>query len=369
MSDFRPGLEGVVAFETEIAEPDREGSALRYRGVDIEELVGHVTYGHVWGLLVDNSFEPGLPPAEPYPIPVHSGDIRVDVQSALAMLAPAWGMHQLLDISDEQARDDLARASVMALSFVAQSARGLGLPMVPQRRVDEAKTITERFMIRWQGDPDPKHVKAIDSYWVSAAEHGMNASTFTARVIASTGADVAAALSGAVGALSGPLHGGAPARVLSMIQEVERSGDADAWVKSALDRGERLMGFGHRVYRAEDPRARVLRRTARELGAPRFEVAEALEKAALAELHERRPDRVLATNVEFWSAVVLDFAQVPLHMFTSMFTCARTAGWAAHIMEQKRAGRLIRPSAVYIGPKSRPVSEVSGAAEVLDKEV
>jgi len=369
MSDFTPGLEGVVAFETEIAEPDREGSALRYRGVDIEELVGHVTYSHVWGLLVDNSFEPGLPPAEPYPIPVHSGDIRVDVQSALAMLAPAWGLQQLLDISDEQARDDLARASVMALSFVAQAARGLGLPMIPQRRVDEAKTITERFMIRWQGDPDPKHVKAIDSYWVSAAEHGMNASTFTARVIASTGADVAAALSGAVGAISGPLHGGAPARVLSMIQEVEQLGDADAWVKAALDRGERLMGFGHRVYRAEDPRARVLRRTARELGAPRFEVAEALEKAALAELHARRPDRVLATNVEFWSAVVLDFAQVPSHMFTSMFTCARTAGWAAHIMEQKQTGRLIRPSARYIGPKSRPVSEVTGAADVLDKEV
>ena len=124
MSDFVPGLEGVVAFETEIAEPDKEGGALRYRGVDIEELVGHVSYGHVWGLLVDNEFEPGLPPAEPYPIPVHSGDIRVDVQSALAMLAPAWGMHQLLDISDEQARDDLARASVMALSFVAQAARG-----------------------------------------------------------------------------------------------------------------------------------------------------------------------------------------------------------------------------------------------------
>ena len=364
MSDFTPGLEGVVAFETEIAEPDREGSALRYRGVDIEELVGHVTYSHVWGLLVDNSFEPGLPPAEPYPIPVHSGDIRVDVQSALAMLAPAWGLQQLLDISDEQARDDLARASVMALSFVAQAARGLGLPMIPQRRVDEAKTITERFMIRWQGDPDPKHVKAIDSYWVSAAEHGMNASTFTARVIASTGADVAAALSGGVGAISGPLHGGAPARVLSMIQEVEQLGDADAWVKAALDRGERLMGFGHRVYRAEDPRARVLRRTARELGAPRFEVAEALEKAALAELHARRPDRVLATNVEFWSAVVLDFAQVPSHMFTSMFTCARTAGWAAHIMEQKQTGRLIRPSARYVGPKSRPVSEVTGAAVV-----
>src|SRR5258708_14142632 len=142
MSDFTPGLEGVVAFETEIAEPAREGSALRYRGVDIEELVGHVSYGHVWGLLVDNSFEPGLPPAEPYPIPVHSGDIRGDVQSALAMLAPAWGMHQLLDISDEQPRDDLARASGMALSFVAQPARRLGQPLLPQRRVAQARTIT-----------------------------------------------------------------------------------------------------------------------------------------------------------------------------------------------------------------------------------
>jgi citrate synthase len=369
MSGFVPGLEGIVAFETEIAEPDKEGGALRYRGVDIEELVGHVSYGHVWGLLVDNKFAPGLPPAEPYPIPVHSGDIRVDVQSALAMLAPAWGMHQLLDISDEQARDDLARASVMALSFVAQAARGLGLPMVPQNRVDEAKTITERFMIRWRGEPDPRHVKAIDSYWVSAAEHGMNASTFTARVIASTGADVAAALSGAVGAMSGPLHGGAPARVLHMIEEVERTGDAVAYVKRTLDSGDRLMGFGHRVYRAEDPRARVLRRTARELDAPRYEVAAALEKAALDELHARRPDRVLATNVEFWAAIVLDFAEVPSHMFTSMFTCARTAGWAAHILEQKRTGRLVRPSADYVGPKARSVRDVPGAAEVFDQDV
>src|SRR5258706_3243102 len=155
MSDFTPGLEGVVAFETQIAEPDKEGGALRYRGVDIEELVGHVTYGHVWGLLVDNAFEPGLPPAEPYPIPVHSGDIRVDVQSALAMLAPAWGMRQLLDIGDEQARDDLARASVMALSFVAQAARGLGLPMVPQRRGDEAKTITDPVLVRRAGEARP----------------------------------------------------------------------------------------------------------------------------------------------------------------------------------------------------------------------
>jgi citrate synthase len=169
--------------------------------------------------------------------------------------------------------------------------------------------------------------------------------------------------------MSGPLHGGAPARVLGMIEEVERTGDAEGYVASVLDRGERLMGFGHRVYRAEDPRARVLRRTAKELSAPRYEVALALEKAALAELRARRPDRVLETNVEFWAAIILDFAEVPSHMFTSMFTCARTAGWAAHIMEQKRTGRLVRPAARYTGPPVRPVRDVPGADEVLDRPV
>jgi citrate synthase len=354
-TEVQSGLEGVVAFATEIAEPDRAGGALRYRGIDIEELVGTVPYEKVWGLLVDSSFEPGLPPAVPYPLAIRSGDPRVDVQSALAMLAPEWGFKQLIDISDEQARDDLARASVMALSFVAQSARA-GQPPVAQTEVDKGATAAARFLIRWRGEANPDHVKAIDAYWISAAEHGMNASTFTARVVASTGADCAAALSSAVGALSGPLHGGAPARVLTMLDAVAAMGDADRWVKAALDRGERLMGFGHRVYRAEDPRARVLRRTARQLGSDRFEVAETLERAALAELRARKPDRVLATNVEFWSAVVLDLAEVPPRLFTSMFTCARVAGWSAHILEQKREGRLIRPTARYVGPAPRALA-------------
>ena len=358
--DFRPGLEGVIAFETDIAEPDKEGGSLRYRGVDITDLVGRVSFGNVWGLLVDNEFNPGLPPAEPFPLPVHTGDVRVDVQSALAQLAPVWGFQPLLDIDAETARENLARASVMSLSFVAQSARGQNQPMVPQRQVDQATTIVERFMIRWRGEPDPRHVEAVDAYWVSAAEHGMNASSFTARVIASTGAAVAACLSGAVGAMSGPLHGGAPSRVLHMIEGVEQNGDAGAYVRGVLDRGERLMGFGHRVYRAEDPRARVLRATAERLGAPRFEVAAALERAALDELHSRRPDRILATNVEFWAAVILDFAEVPASMFTPMFTCARSAGWSAHILEQKRTGRLIRPSARYIGPGPRAPEDVAG---------
>ena len=358
--DFKPGLEGVIAFESEIAEPDKEGSALRYRGVDIEDLVGRVSFGNVWGLLVDDEFNPGLPPAEKFPLPVHSGDVRVDVQSAIAMLAPAWGFKPLLDISDEEARSNLARASVMVLSYLAQSARGIAATPVAESEIDKAHTVVERMMIRWRGEPDPLHVRAIDAYFESAAEHGMNASTFTARVIASTGADVAAALSGAIGAMSGPLQGGAPSRVLGMIEDVERVGDARKYVKDLMDRGERLMGFGHRVYRAEDPRARTLRRTAKELGAPRYEVALELEKAALAELHERHPERVLETNVEFWAAIVLDFAEVPGPLFTSMFTAARTAGWSAHILEQKRTGRLIRPSARYIGKAPRKPEDVHG---------
>ncbi len=358
VAEVQSGLEGVVAFATEIAEPDKEGGALRYRGVNIEDLVGKVPFEQVWGLLVDGSFEPGLPPAVPHPLSVRTGDPRADLQAALAILAPEWGLEPVIDISDEQAREELARVSVMALSFVAQAARGIGRPPVPQTEIDKATSIPERFLMRWRGEADPAHVKAIDAYWISAAEHGMNASTFTARVVTSTGADVAAALSAGVGALSGPLHGGAPSRVLAMLDAVEEHGDAETWVKEWLDSGERLMGFGHRVYRAEDPRARVLRETAREIGAPRLEVAEALEAAALAELHARKPDRVLATNVEFWSAVVLDFAQVPADLFTPLFSCARVGGWSAHILEQKREARLIRPSAKYIGPGPRSTDEV-----------
>ncbi len=267
-------------------------------------------------------------------------------------------MAQLIDEGDEEARADVAQLSAAALRFVAQSARAADLPVVPASALEGAGSAAERFLVAWRGEADPRHARAIDAYWISAAEHGMNASTFTARVVASTGADCAAALSAAVGALSGPLHGGAPSRVLRMLDEVAAAGDAKRWVVDALDRGERLMGFGHRVYRAEDPRARVLRRTARELGAPRVEVAEALEQAALSELRERHPERVLATNVEFWSAVVLDFAEVPADLFTPMFACARTAGWSAHVLEQKREGRLIRPSALYVGEASRTVAAV-----------
>jgi citrate synthase len=353
--EVRDGLEDVVAFASEVAEPDRDGGALRYRGVDLEELVGAVPFERVWGLLVDGHLDRPLEPAVPHPLSIRSGSPRVDIQAAVAALAPEWGFEPLVDVSSEVAREQLGRAASAALSFVAQSARGGSLPPVPQATIDHGATLAERFLLRWRGEARPEEVAAIDAYWVTAAEHGMNASTFTARVIASTGADVAAALSGAIGALSGPLHGGAPARVLRMLDEVEREGDADRYVGRLLRDGERIMGFGHRVYRAEDPRARALRRIAERLGSPRVGIARELERAALAALAEHKPDRVLATNVEFWSAVVLDHARVPQSLFLPLFVCARTGGWSAHILEQHRTGRLIRPTSIYVGPEPRPL--------------
>jgi citrate synthase len=356
---YRPGLEGVVAVETEIAEPDRDGGSLRYRGVDIEELVGSHPYEQVWGLLVDGSFEPGMPAAEPYVLPGITGNAPSDLQRATAGLSADWKLRKLIDASDEEAHEDLARLSATMMSIVAQSARGPDAAPVPPATVAGGETAAERFLLQWRGEADPAHVKAIDTYWICTAEHGLTASTFTAGVVASPGADCAAALSAAVGALSGPLHGGAPARVLPMLDGAAELGNADRYVRELLDRGERLMGFGHRVYRAEDPRARLLRETARELGSPRVEVAEEVERAALEELGRRHPERVLATNVEFWSAVVLDVAEIPADLTPAMFACARVAGWSAHILEQKRTGKLIRPSARYVGPAARPAAAVA----------
>ena len=361
VADFKPGLEGVVAVETEIAEPDREGGALRYRGVDIEELVGHAPYEKVWGLLVDESLEPGMPEPEPYEPPGLTGNAPSDAQAQIARLSAIWGLGKLHEISDEQARDDLGRLSAQVMAIVARSARiadGHDEP-VPDDVVAAGRTAAEKFLLRRRGEADPAHVKAIDTYWICTAEHGLNASTFTARIAASTGADAGAAMSAAIGTLSGPLHGGAPAHVIPMIDEAAAMGDAGRYVDELLSRGDRIMGFGHRVYRAEDPRARLLRRTAEELGSPRVETAKALETAALAALQQRHPERVLATNVEYWAAVVLDVADIPAKLTPAMFACARVAGWSAHILEQKRVARLIRPSARYTGPGPRSLSSLS----------
>ena len=360
MSDFKPGLEGVVAVETEIAEPDREGGALRYRGVDIEELVGTYPYENVWGLLVDDDLDSVMPGPEAYEPAGLTGNAPADLQAETARLSGVWGLGKLNEISDEQAREDLGRLSGQMMSIVARSARLAdgNTDAVPDEVVARGTTAAEKFLLRWRGEADPRHVKAIDTYWICTAEHGLNASTFTARVTASTGADCGAALSSAVGALSGPLHGGAPAYVKPMLEEVAALGDAEAWVRDALEQKKRIMGFGHRVYRAEDPRSRLLKRVANELGSEHIEVAEELERVALVALQERSPDRVLATNVEYYSAVVLDVAEIPPPLAPAMFACSRVAGWSAHILEQKRTGRLFRPAARYVGPAERSLSTV-----------
>ena len=244
------------------------------------------------------------------------------------------------------------------MEIVARSAaKADGREPAPDDVVAQGETAAERFLLRWRGEADPRHVKAIDTYWICTAEHGLNASTFTARVVASTGADCGAALSSAVGALSGPLHGGAPAYVKPMLDEVPALGDPERWVREALESGKRIMGFGHRVYRAEDPRSRILKRTAKELSSPQVEIAEtARGRRRWKALQERHPERVLATNVEYYSAVVLDVAEIPPPLAPAMFACSRVAGWSAHILEQKRTGRLFRPSARYIGPAERSLT-------------
>ena len=299
MSDFKPGLEGVVAFQTEIAEPDREGGALRYRGVDIEELVGEVPYEKVWGLLVDENLEPGMPDPEPYDPAALTGNAPSDLQAETARLGAVWNLQKLVDIDAEEARDDLARLSAQMMSIVAKSAAVHdGRDPAPDDVVAQGETAAEKFLLRWRGEANPDHVKAIDTYWICTAEHGLNASTFTARITASTGADCGAAMSAAVGALSGPLHGGAPARVLPMLDEVAKTGDPEGYVKrparQARDdhglRPSRLPGRGPALAhpQADGEGARVAanrsRRGARGGGARRAAQA----KARLRDRDERR---------------------------------------------------------------------------------
>src|SRR5436309_7381477 len=223
-----------------------------------------------------------MPHSEPYEPAALSGNAPSDLQAETGRLSGVWKLGKLNEISDEQARDDLGRLSAQMMEIVARSAAVAdGREPAPDDVVARGTTAAERFLLRWRGEADPRHVKAIDTYWICTAEHGLNASTFTSRVVASTGADCGAALSAAVGALSGPLHGGAPAYVKPMLEEVTAMGDPKRWVQEALASGKRIMGFGHRVYRAEDPRSRILKRTAKELGSPQVELAEELEQVAL----------------------------------------------------------------------------------------
>jgi citrate synthase len=220
-------------------------------------------------------------------------------------------------------------------------------PIAP--RADLAYAANYLYMMQGT-EPRPEYAAAVEKYLISTIDHGFNASTFTARVITSTGADLGAAVVGAIGALSGPLHGGAPSRALQMLEEIGTADRAEAWLRAAVERGDRLMGFGHRVYKTDDPRSLMLREVADSLGGDKMELARHIEATAVRVLEELKPGRRLYTNVEFYAGIVMDRCGIPPELFTPTFAASRTIGWCAHILEQAADNRLIRPSAQYVGP-------------------
>ena len=354
---YSPGLEGVIAAETGLGYVDGERGRLLYRGYRIGDLVEHGTYPAVANLLWTGEWEPDhrLPTGE---LPGAVLDTLRALPSsakpmdALRTAVSAWGATQELawPPTPEQARA-LTAFSPTALAAFARLRAGKD-PIDP----DPQLNLVEGFLYQLKGTKaDPGTARALDAYFIVGAEHGLNASTFAARVITSTRSDLASAVAGAIGALKGPLHGGAPSEVVEQIHQVGSPERAEQWVNETLDKGERLMGFGHRVYRAYDPRAAALRKVAESMEHPPewLALATAVEDVALRVLAARHPERSLKTNVEFYAAPVLMGVGLTPDLFPAAFALARHAGWTAHVIEQAADNRLIRPDARYIGPAER----------------
>jgi citrate synthase len=356
---YSPGLEGVVGAESAIGLVDGKNGRLLYRGYRIGELVERGTYAEVADLLWTGEWHPGakLPPA-PVPAPVLAAlrELPRDAHpmDALRTAVSVWGAMQRLvwPPTPEQARAITAFAP-SALAAFGRLRQGLE-PV----EADTSLGIAAAFLQQLNGEPpDEAAARALDAYFIVGAEHGLNASTFTARVITSTRSDIASAVVGAIGALKGPLHGGAPAEVVNQLHEIGSPERAEQWVRETVARGERVMGFGHRVYRAYDPRAAALRTVAEQLGtnAEWLEMAVKVEDVVLRVLAELKPGRILKTNVEYYAAAVLQGVGLPPILYPSIFALARHAGWTAHAIEQVGAAKLIRPDMRYTGPAERPL--------------
>lgn len=256
----------------------------------------------------------------------------------------------MLDRSLEQIHDDALRLAAVVPTILARHhrVRQGDTPVDPDPALGHA---ADYLRMATDRSPEAVAARAVEQYLVATVDHGFNASTFTGRVVASTGADMAGSMVAAVGALTGPLHGGAPSRCIQMIDEIGAPDRAADWVRARLDAGEKIMGFGHAVYRAEDPRGVVLREAAERLGGELVDRAAGIEEAILAVLAEWKPDQRIVTNVEFWAAVVLELAGLPRAMFTPTFSVSRSIGWSAHVIEQHGVGKIVRPSARYVGPE------------------
>jgi citrate synthase len=354
---YSPGLEGVIGAETALGYVDGAAGRLLYRGYRIGDLVERGNYAAVANLLWTGEWDTGvrMPTA---PVPGAVLNVLRDLpktakpMDSLRTAVSVWGAMQDLQFppTAEQARA-LTAFSPSALAAFARLRQGLE-PIEPDPSLD----LVEGFLYQIMGQrPDPGTTRALDAYFVVGAEHGLNASTFTARVIVSTRSDICSAVTGAIGAMKGPLHGGAPSEVVEQIHKVGSPEHAEQWIRDAIDRKERLMGFGHRVYRAYDPRAAALRKVAEsmEKRPDWLELAIAVEDAALRVLAEKYPDRPLKTNVEYYAAAVLQGVGLTPDLFPATFALARHAGWTAHAIEQGGDNRLIRPDARYTGPGER----------------
>ena len=363
---YSPGLEGVLAGETAIARVDGKKGRLLYRGYPIGELVTGGSYAQVAELLWTGDWPASARlPAAPVPDSIVAA-LRglgpdANAMDALRTAVSVWGSitRPGWPPTPEHARA-LTALGPSALAAYARLRQGLE-PIEPDPELELAGA----FLYQLTGErPDAASARALDAYFIVAAEHGFNASTFTARVITSTRSDIASAVCGAIGALKGPLHGGAPSEVINQLHEIGSPERAEQWARAALGRGERIMGFGHRVYRAYDPRAAALRQVAEGLTgmAEWLDVAVRIEDIILRLFEELKPDRVIKTNVEYYAAAVLQGVGLPPDLFPATFAVARHAGWTAHCLEQSGDNRLIRPDVRYVGPEERPLPGVTAPA-------
>ena len=366
--DVPRGLKGVVVTDTELGDVRGREGFYHYRQYSAVDLAASRSIEDVWFLMFDGHL-PDRAESEDFHrqvndlrrLPEGLGDALAEIagassspldglRTALSLVGSARGMRPLLDLAPEERRADaLYAAAVTPTLLTAIHRLGLGWkPIEPREDLGYAAN----YLYTLTGfAPEPRVARAIEQYMISTIDHGFNASTFTARVIASTGADLAACLCGAIGSLSGPLHGGAPSRALDTLDAIGTPDRIDGWITEQVLAGKRIMGFGHPIYRTEDPRSRMLKEIALGFGGDQVEFAVLVERRVLELLEELKPGRELHTNVEFYAGVVMEQCGIPREMFTPTFACSRVIGWCANALEQSEDTKIIRPVARYTGPE------------------
>ena len=370
--DVPAGLEGVVVAETTVGDVRGLQGFFHYREYSAVDLAERRSLEDVWHLLFEGTLPDAgtsaafaanvrrrraMPPGLASLLPALAGSgAPLDVlRTAVSVLGAELGWRPTHDIDAAELHDQAVTLCAVVPTILAAAHRlRQGLEPVAPR--DDLGTAANYLSMLTGTEPDPAHARAIEQYMILTIDHGFNASTFTARVVTSTGADLGAAIVAAIGALSGPLHGGAPSRALDMLDAIGTPDQADAWVRTAVRDGDRIMGFGHRVYKTDDPRSLLLRSVAEQLDGPLVAFARSVERTTVDVLAELKPGRRLYTNVEFYAGVVMHTCGIPREMFTPTFAAGRTIGWCSHVMEQASHNRLIRPAARYVGaPPPQPV--------------